>query len=173
MSVLGINSANAQCESIVHEGEIGLSAGASHYFGDLNTRARLNRPKLAVGAFFRKQFGNYTGLRVSAHFTQLGILMFIIRDNEFQRRRNLSFNSNLFELAVQGISIFSNSFQAILIIISHLILPWELGISAMILMLFWMAKKYFFVLWEPKDRVTVHIPTANLTIPWVFVFLLG
>ncbi len=93
---------NAQYESIVQQGEIGLSLGASHYFGDLNTQARLNRPKLAVGAFFRKQFGNYVGMRVSAHYTQLGYSDIYSTDNDYQRRRNLSFNSNVFELAVQG-----------------------------------------------------------------------
>jgi opacity protein-like surface antigen len=93
---------NAQYESIVQQGEIGLSLGASHYFGDLNTQARLNRPKIAVGAFFRKQFGNYVGMRVSAHYTQLGYSDIYSTDNDYQRRRNLSFNSNIFELAVQG-----------------------------------------------------------------------
>ena len=92
----------AQYESIVQQGEIGLSLGASHYFGDLNTQARLNRPKIAVGAFFRKQFGNYVGMRVSAHYTQLGYSDIYSTDNDYQRRRNLSFNSNIFELAVQG-----------------------------------------------------------------------
>ena len=44
---------NAQNQySIRQEGEFGVGVGAGHYFGDLNTRARLNRPKLAVGAFF-------------------------------------------------------------------------------------------------------------------------
>lgn len=38
--------------SIVQEGEFGVGIGAAHYFGDLNTRARLNRPKLAAGHFF-------------------------------------------------------------------------------------------------------------------------
>jgi hypothetical protein len=52
----------AQYESIVQQGEFGFSAGASHYFGDLNTNARFNRPKLALGAFFRKQFGNYIAI---------------------------------------------------------------------------------------------------------------
>ena len=98
----GINQASAQWESQVQEGEIGLSAGATHYFGDLNTRAKLNRPKFAVGAFFRKQFGNYIGLRVSAHYTQLGYSDIYNTHNEYQRRRNLSFNSNVFELALQG-----------------------------------------------------------------------
>ena len=49
--VAGTQSANAQYEGEVQEGEFGLSAGAAHYFGDLNTRAKVNRPKLALGAF--------------------------------------------------------------------------------------------------------------------------
>src|SRR5688500_6011310 len=81
-----INTANAQYE-YVQQGEFGISAGAAHYFGDLNTRAAVNRPKIAMGIFFRKQFGNYTGLRVSAHYAQLGYSD-IYSKNEFQRRRN-------------------------------------------------------------------------------------
>ena len=93
---------NAQYESIVQEGEFGLSAGAAHYFGDLNTSAHLNRPKLALGAFFRKQFGNYIALRVGAHFAQLGYSDIYNTGNEYEHRRNLSFNTNIWELAVQG-----------------------------------------------------------------------
>ncbi|MEO5999302.1 MAG: DUF6089 family protein [Chitinophagaceae bacterium] len=96
-----ISTVNAQYQSTVQEGEFGISAGAAHYFGDLNTRARVNRPKPAVGIFFRKQFGNYIGLRVSAHYAQLGYSD-VYSTNEFQQRRNLSFNSNIWELAVQG-----------------------------------------------------------------------
>lgn len=95
-------TATAQNESYVHEGEFGISAGAAHYFGDLNTRARLNRPKLALGAFFRKQFGNYVALRISAHYAQLGYSDVYNTKNEFEYRRNLSFNTNLWELALQG-----------------------------------------------------------------------
>jgi opacity protein-like surface antigen len=102
LSTLIFNKVDAQWESVVQEGEIGFSAGGAHYFGDLNTRARFNRPKLDVGAFFRKQFGNYTALRVSAHFAQLGYSDIYNKDNQYQLRRNLSFNSNIFELAVQG-----------------------------------------------------------------------
>lgn len=93
---------NAQWESIRQEGEIGFSLGAAHYFGDLNTRARINRPKPVIGVFFRKQFGNYIGLRVGAHYAQLGYSDIYNTSNDYQRRRNLSFNSNIFELAVQG-----------------------------------------------------------------------
>ncbi|MBC7848790.1 MAG: outer membrane beta-barrel protein, partial [Chitinophagaceae bacterium] len=93
---------SAQWESIRQEGEIGISVGAAHYFGDLNTRAKVNRAKPVIGAFFRKQFGNYVGLRVGAHFAQLGYSDVYNTHNEYQRRRNLSFNTNVFELALQG-----------------------------------------------------------------------
>ena len=93
---------NAQFrEANVLEGEFGIAAGAAHYFGDLNTRAGLNRPKLAASAFFRKQFGAYVALRAQATFGQLGYSD-IYSDNEAQRIRNLSFNTNIFELALLG-----------------------------------------------------------------------
>lgn len=102
VAILLASATYAQNESYVHEGEFGISAGAAHYFGDLNTRARLNRPKIALGAFFRKQFGNYVALRVSAHYAQLGYSDVYNTKNEFELRRNLSFNTNLWELALQG-----------------------------------------------------------------------
>ncbi|MEP6675672.1 MAG: DUF6089 family protein, partial [Ferruginibacter sp.] len=85
----------------VQQGEFGVTVGAAHYFGDLNTRAALNRPKPALGIFFRKQFGNYTGLRISAHYAQVGYSD-VYSKNNYQKTRNLSFNSNIWELAVQG-----------------------------------------------------------------------
>jgi hypothetical protein len=88
--------------SIVQEGEFGIGVGAGHYFGDLNTRARLNRPKLAATLFFRKNFGNYLALRVGASFAQLGYSDIYNTHNEYMRRRNLSFNTNVWELALQG-----------------------------------------------------------------------
>jgi hypothetical protein len=96
----GIKTANAQ-DTYMQQGEFGITVGAAHYFGDLNTRAAVNRPKPAIGIYFRKQFTNYTGLRVAAHFAQLGYSD-VYSKNEFQQRRNLSFNTNIFEIALQG-----------------------------------------------------------------------
>lgn len=96
------SAARAQMEAISHEGEIGVSLGAAHYFGDLNTSAKVNRAKLAFGVFFRKQFGNYIAVRVGGQFAQLGYADKYYSDNEFQRRRNLSFNTNVWELGLQG-----------------------------------------------------------------------
>jgi hypothetical protein len=85
----------------VQQGEFGITAGAAHYFGDINTRAALNRPKPALGVFFRKQFNNYLGLRISAHYAQLGYSD-IYSKNAYQQRRNLSFNTNIWEIALHG-----------------------------------------------------------------------
>lgn len=89
-------------QPIIQEGEFGLSLGAAHYFGDLNTRAHINRPKIAAGVFFRKNFSNYIALRVGANFAQVGYSDVYNDYNEYMHRRNLSFNSNIWELAVQG-----------------------------------------------------------------------
>ncbi len=100
VSILFIINVSAQYES-VQEGEYGITGGAAHYFGDLNNRGAINRPKIALGAFFRKQFSNYTALRLTAHFAQLGYSD-QYSENEYQRRRNLSFNTNIFEIAIRG-----------------------------------------------------------------------
>lgn len=91
----------AQRFDYVQKGEFGISVGAAHYFGDLNTRASINRPKPAIGVYFRKQFGNYIGLRVSAHYAELGYSDTYSK-SDYQKARNLSFNSNIWELTVQG-----------------------------------------------------------------------
>jgi opacity protein-like surface antigen len=92
---------NAQRYEYVQQGEFGATVGAAHYFGDINTRAALNRPKPALGVFFRKQFGNYVGMRIAAHYAQVGYSD-VYSKNDYQKTRNLSFNSNIWEVAVQG-----------------------------------------------------------------------
>jgi hypothetical protein len=94
-------SVNAQTFEYVHQGDVGITAGAAHYFGDINTRAGFNRPKPALGLFYRKQFGNYVGVRLSGHYAQLGYSDRYSK-NEYQRTRNLSFNTNVWEVAIHG-----------------------------------------------------------------------
>ncbi len=89
-------------DAIVQEGEFGFGLGAGHYFGDLNTKARLNRPKMAATVFFRKNFGNYIAARVGATFAQLGYSDTYNSHNKVMQRRNLSFNSKVWELSLQG-----------------------------------------------------------------------
>ncbi|GAC1531562.1 MAG: hypothetical protein NVS3B15_11140 [Sediminibacterium sp.] len=102
MLIMGLQKADAQLmESFVHQGEVGVSVGLSHYFGDLNPGLTINRPKIAGGIFFRKQLTNYIGIRVSGDYALLGYSD-IYSNNDAQRRRNLSFNTNVWELAVAG-----------------------------------------------------------------------
>ena len=95
------NSLKAQ-DAIVQEGEFGFGVGASHYFGDLNTRARLNRAKLAGTIFFRKNLGNYIAIRIGASFAQVGYSDQYNTHNKYMYTRNLSFNSKVWELTLQG-----------------------------------------------------------------------
>jgi hypothetical protein len=102
--VLFANVSKAQYNpnpSNIVTGEVGFSIGDAQYFGDLNTRADLSHPKITIGAMFAKQFGDYIGLKFSAHYAQLGYSD-IYSKNVVQQDRNLSFNSNIFELALQG-----------------------------------------------------------------------
>jgi opacity protein-like surface antigen len=101
VATVSVQDINAQ-DAIRQEGEFGIGLGAGHYFGDLNTRAHLNRPKIAGSVFFRKNFGNYIAVRLGASYARLGYSDKYNTHNEYMYRRNLSFNSNVWELALQG-----------------------------------------------------------------------
>jgi Domain of unknown function (DUF6089) len=100
--IFSATSLKAQYESFKHEGELGIQLGAAHYFGDLNPNSKLNRPKPAFGIFFRKQINNYVAIRIAGNFAQLGYSDVYEKNNEFRKRRNLSFNTNIWELMAQG-----------------------------------------------------------------------
>ena len=101
IALVNTGSLRAQ-ESVVQEGEFGIGVGAGHYFGDLNTRARLNRVKMAGTVFFRKNLGNYIAVRVGASFAQLGYSDRYNTHNKYMFSRNLSFNTKVWELTLQG-----------------------------------------------------------------------
>ncbi len=88
--------AMAQRESYVQQGEIGIGVGAAHYFGDINNRSQINRPKPAISFFYRRNFNNYIALRLSGSFAQLGYSDKYAK-NIVQKQRNLSFNTNIWE----------------------------------------------------------------------------
>ena len=101
---LGFLTARSQYleQSTVLQGEFGIAIGAGHYFGDLNTRAKFNRAKLAATVFFRKNLGNYIAVRIGASFAQLGYSDKYNSYNKNMFTRNLSFNSKVWELSLQG-----------------------------------------------------------------------
>jgi hypothetical protein len=95
--------ANAQPDySYVWQGEFGVTAGVSQYFGDLNPDYHFNTPKAVVGIFFRKQITDYIAVRIAGHYAQLGYSDIYNTQNAFDLRRNLSFNTNIWELGLQG-----------------------------------------------------------------------
>ena len=97
------NSSSLKAQNaITQEGEFGFGIGAGHYFGDLNTRARLNRAKIAGTIFFRKNLGNYIAVRIGASFAQLGYSDQYNTHNTYMYSRNLSFNTRVWELTLQG-----------------------------------------------------------------------
>jgi hypothetical protein len=87
--------------SFHQDGEFGAAIGLAHYFGDLNTRAAINKPKFSGGIYFLKQINNYVGVRISADYAFLGYSD-IYSKNKTQLRRNLSFNTNVWELSASG-----------------------------------------------------------------------
>jgi hypothetical protein len=98
---VGLQKANAQMDAFVHQGEVGIAAGIGHYFGDLNPNFAVNRPKIAAGIFFRKQITNYIGIRLSGDYAMLGYSD-IYSSNPVQQQRNLSFNTNVWEISLAG-----------------------------------------------------------------------
>lgn len=83
------------------QNEFGIVGGFCNYFGDLNTNTSFKLMKNAFGAYYRY---NYDG-RLCAKL-QLGYGKVegndALANNYFQRQRNLSFYSDIFEVAVTG-----------------------------------------------------------------------
>ena len=103
LTVSGTVVSHAQSQNAIRqEGEFGIGVGAGHYFGDLNTQGKLNRPKMAASIFYRKNLGNYIAARVGASFARLGYSDIYNSHNQYMYQRNLSFNSNVWELSLQG-----------------------------------------------------------------------
>ena len=102
--VTGITFLHAKAqlyESNIHQGEVGVAVGLGHYFGDLNTRAAINRPKFSAGAFFVKQFNPYVGIKLGADYAFLAYSDQYSK-NAVQKTRNLSFNTNVWEASLSG-----------------------------------------------------------------------
>jgi hypothetical protein len=76
--------------------EIGGWGGVANYFGDLNTSYKINKPGGAGGLIFRFNMNDRLCLKIGANYAQVGA-----NDkyslNDFERRRNLHFRTNVFE----------------------------------------------------------------------------
>lgn len=78
--------------------EIGGFAGVATYYGDLNPKFSFRAPGPAFGVLARKNFDGRICLRISGSFANVwGADRF--SKGAFEKARNLSFNSNIFEAA--------------------------------------------------------------------------
>ncbi len=81
--------------------EYGIIAGASQYFGDLNDNYGVKYIRPAGGVFIRQHITPYISLRGNLIYTKVGYDD-AFNDNAFSKARNLNFNSNIIELALQS-----------------------------------------------------------------------
>jgi hypothetical protein len=77
--------------------ELGGWIGGAHYFGDLNTAKRIDQPGLALGLSARRNFNTRVCAKSSLSFGRIGADD-ANSNNNFERSRNLSFRSNVFDL---------------------------------------------------------------------------
>jgi len=82
-------------------GEIGVEGGIAQYFGDLNTQSSFKAIKPLIGIFYRYFFTDYFGVSAHLHFAQLGYSDAYNSDT-FEHLRNLSFDTNIWDLSLQG-----------------------------------------------------------------------
>jgi len=68
LSLFTFSAKSQSMQSYVYQGEYGFAVGLGHYFGDLNTGMQINRPKFSGSLFFRKQFNNYIGVRITGAY---------------------------------------------------------------------------------------------------------
>jgi hypothetical protein len=76
--------------------ELGGWLGASHYFGDLNTDLRIDKPGLAGGLIARYNFDGRLSSRFSFNYGRVSADD-ANSENNFERNRNLSFHSHILD----------------------------------------------------------------------------
>lgn len=78
--------------------EIGGWAGTSFYHGDLNTSLKIVKPGLAGGLLARYNFNHRISVKTSINFGRIGADD-ADSDNNWERNRNLSFRSGIFDIS--------------------------------------------------------------------------
>jgi Domain of unknown function (DUF6089) len=76
--------------------EIGGWLGTSYYFGDLNTTLRIQKPGIAGGLVARRNFDTRISIKTSLNYGSVGSDD-ATSSNNFERNRNLSFRSHVFD----------------------------------------------------------------------------
>ncbi len=95
----GLNKVTAQ--TFYSGTEYGVAIGGSQYFGDLNDDYGFQYVRPAAGLFIRQHVNPFIALRVTGNYTKIGYDD-KFSDNAYNRKRNLNFRSDIYELAVQA-----------------------------------------------------------------------
>ncbi len=85
--------------------DAGILLGASNYLGDLSKNSSAVYPgetKPAIGVLARYNFSDRFGARLGLTYTSVSGRDANVRQDEFIRQRNLSFNSRIVELSLLG-----------------------------------------------------------------------
>lgn len=91
----------ADAQVFYRRSEFGAALGGANYFGDLNTNYGFQYFRYSAGIFYKYNFSDYIALRVSGNYAHIGYSDKYSK-NEFQQRRNLDFQSNIFEGGVMA-----------------------------------------------------------------------
>ena len=81
--------------------DIGVFAGSSFYYGDLNTSRLFYSPGLAMGGLFRFNLNKRYALRINAYFTRLSADPNDFSDRIYDVTASSSFNKYIFDAACQ------------------------------------------------------------------------
>lgn len=92
--MLGVASTvHAQRQDFLGRSELLLMGGGMNYIGDLNDQSALTMPRLAGGAGLRYRIDNRWALRGELNYGSVAC------EEDYNKLRNLSFKSDIFELA--------------------------------------------------------------------------
>ncbi len=98
--VLGLFSFSVLGAQTQNSIELGGWLGGAYYFGDLRTRFDLSRPGPAGGVIFRYNFDSRINFKAGISFARVGADD-ADSDSAYERARNLSFRSNIWDFAAQ------------------------------------------------------------------------
>lgn len=96
-----LSAGRASAQMYFTSAEVGLTAGGSQYFGDLNDRYGIKKVSGAYGIYLRKHYNQYISVRVGGYFTRVGWADSFNTD-QYQQQRNLNFRSDIIEASVQA-----------------------------------------------------------------------
>jgi hypothetical protein len=83
------------------ESDVGLIFGTSYYQGDINPNSRFYSPSFAAGITYRYNLNTRFVIKSEFNYLSVSATDADFTDDKFQTLRNLSFQSNIYDLSAQ------------------------------------------------------------------------